>query len=147
LQYELKSGDEVVATLKFRNLMGTLAVAEGLGGCWNFKRVGFWQSDATVRACDSDTNIATFKRNIWKNAGSLILPDNRELRVTGNVWLTQLEIQKATGECLMRLKVQGLTQTSAEVEILPAAEDFPETSWLIMFCWYLVVSMQMNAGG
>jgi hypothetical protein len=47
----------------------------------------------------------------------------------------------------MRLKVQGLMQFSAEVEILPAAEDFPETSWLIMFCWYLVVSMQMNAGG
>jgi hypothetical protein len=127
--------------------MGTHAVAEGLGGCWTFKRVGFWQSDAVIRACSSDSAVATFKRNAWKHAGSLILPDKRELRVTDNVWMTQLEIHEGKGEPLMRLKVHGLMQSSAEMEILPAAEDLPETPWLIMFSWYLTVSMQMNMGG
>jgi hypothetical protein len=144
MHYELKAGDEIVGTLKFRSLLGTLAEAKGFDGCWTFKRVGFWQTQAKVRVCGSDTDIASFKHNTWKGGGTLTLGSNRELRATSNLWMTHIEIQEMTGECLIRLNIKGMMQSTAEVELLPSAQDLPETPWLVMFGWYLFVMMQMD---
>ena len=65
MEYELRSGGELVATLKFRSMCGTLATAESGDGCWTFKRVGFWQSRATIRAFGSDTDLAAFETPEW----------------------------------------------------------------------------------
>jgi hypothetical protein len=72
MNYELRAGDEVMATLRFRSLMGTLATGESADGCWTFKRVGFLQASATVRSCGSDSDIAAFKHNTWSGGGTLI---------------------------------------------------------------------------
>ena len=44
MQYELRAGDELIATLRFRSSFGSFATAESADGCWTFKRVGFWQT-------------------------------------------------------------------------------------------------------
>ena len=53
--YELRSADALVATLRFRSIWGTFATAQSGDGCWTFKRVGFWQTRATIHPCDSET--------------------------------------------------------------------------------------------
>lgn len=57
-EFDLRAGGTLVATLKFRSMLGSFATAEGGDGCWTFKRVGFWQNKATIRSCGSDTNLA-----------------------------------------------------------------------------------------
>lgn len=42
--YELRDGDTVAATLRFRSMWGSLATAESADGCWTFKRVGSTES-------------------------------------------------------------------------------------------------------
>ncbi|HEY0722558.1 MAG TPA: hypothetical protein VGD41_00915, partial [Pyrinomonadaceae bacterium] len=44
MQYELRAGDELAATLRFRSSFGSLATGESADGCWTFKRIGFWQT-------------------------------------------------------------------------------------------------------
>lgn len=146
MYYELRSDSELVATLKFRSSLGSFATAESGDGCWTFKRVGFLQTRATIRACESDKEIATFKNNTWSGGGSLTLADGREFRATTNVWQTKLEIQTAAGEVLLRLQTSGFWQNSAEVEFTPLGLQMQELSWVTLFAWYIVVMMQMDGG-
>jgi hypothetical protein len=71
MHYELRSEEELIAQVHFKSLWGTLATAESADGCWTFKRVGFLQSRATIRACGSDAEIATFKNHTWSGGGTL----------------------------------------------------------------------------
>jgi hypothetical protein len=77
MDYELRSDADLLATLTFRNMFGTFATAESADGCWTFKRVGFWQNRASIRACGSDTDVAVFKNNTWDRGGTLEFSSGR----------------------------------------------------------------------
>jgi len=146
MEYELRAGDELVATLRFRSSFGTLATAQSADGCWTFKRVGFFQTRVTVRVCESETDLAVFKNNTWKGGGTLILPDGREYLVTTNFWQTNYGFKTAEGEPLVNFKTRmGLLHQSTEVEILPAGENLPELPWMVLLGWYLAVMMNNDS--
>ncbi len=146
MEYELRAGEELVATLRFRSSFGTLATAQSADGCWTFKRVGFFQNHVTVRVCDSETDLAVFKNNTWKGGGTLILPDGREYLVTTIFWQTEYGFKTAGGESLVNFKSKmGLLDHSAEVEILPAGKNLPELPWMVLLGWYLAVMMSNDA--
>ena len=90
MEYELRADDEVIATLRFRSSFGTFATAESADGCWTFKRIGFWKTKATIRACGSETEIAFFKNNTWSGGGTLELSDGRKFQATTNLWQDNL---------------------------------------------------------
>ncbi|MGE5293968.1 MAG: hypothetical protein ACM3VT_04005 [Solirubrobacterales bacterium] len=141
-EYELRSDDLVVAVLRFRSAWGTFATAESGDGCWTFKRVGFWQTRATIRACDSEEEIATFKNNTWTAGGTLVFPDGRQYPANTNFWQTQYEFTTEAGEPLIHFRNRGLFGNSAEVTILPAAKEVTELPWMVCLGWYLIVMMQ-----
>ena len=91
--YELRAGDDVAATLDFKSSFGSFATGRSGDGCWTFKRVGFWQTRATIRECERGTEIGSFKNNTWKGGGTLELPDGRRYLATTNIWQTKLEFQ------------------------------------------------------
>jgi hypothetical protein len=45
-EFELQVDGELAATLRLKSSFGSFATAESAGGCWTFKRVGFWQTRA-----------------------------------------------------------------------------------------------------
>ena len=144
--YELRDGDDVVARLRFRSVWGTLATAESADGCWTFKRVGFFQTRATIRKCDSDEEIAVFKNNTWSGGGTLELPDGRRFQADTNCWMTKFGFTNERGDALVRFhKIGGVLKLSSTVEILPAAARSPEPPWLVMLGWYLTVQMHNDA--
>lgn len=144
MEYELRAGDELIATLRFRSSFGSFATAECADGCWTFKRVGFFQIRVTIRACGADVEIATFKNNTWSGGGTLELPDGRKMLATTNFWQTKFEFQTEAGETLVRFKPGGLVHLTAKVEIQPAAAGLPELPWIVMLGWYLVVMLYMD---
>ncbi len=145
MEYELRSRGEVVATLKFRGLFGTLATAESGDGCWTFKRVGFWQNRASIRACGSDTDLAVFKNNTWDGGGTLEFSDGRKFKGTTNFWMTSFEFKTETDEPLVRFKYGGVFRRSADVEISRLARGISEVSLFVLFGWYLVIMLNRDA--
>ena len=145
MEYELRADDELIATLRFRSSFGSFATAESADGCWTFKRVGFWQTKATIRGCGSDTEIAIFKNNTWSGGGTLELSDGRLLQATTNFWQTAFEFRSETGETLVRFKSGGFVHLSATVEIHPDAAGRSELPWIVMLGWYLTVMMYMDS--
>lgn len=144
MEYELRSGDELIATLRFRSSFGSFATAESGDGCWTFKRVGFWQTRVTVRDCGSKMDIAMFKNNTWSGGGTLELTDGSKILATTNLWQTNFEFKTEAGEVLVRFKTGGLVHLSAMVEIQPYLAGVPELPWVVMFAWYLTVMIYMD---
>lgn len=145
MRYELRAGEQLAGSLRFRSMWGSLATGESAGGCWTFKRVGFWQTRATVRVCDTDADIATFANNTWSGGGTLSLPDGRTFTASTNAWETKLELRDSQNLLLISYANRGVLRLAASVTIEPYAVAWPELPWLTVFGWYLVVMMYMDA--
>jgi hypothetical protein len=145
MAYELRSGEEVVAALRFRSAFGSLATAESLDGCWTFKRVGFFQTRATIRLCGTEQELAVFRNNTWSSGGTLEFPGGSKLQATTNIWQTNLEFRGEDGELLVRFKSGGLIHLSAQVVIPAQAAGRPELPLLVLFGWYLTVMMHQDS--
>ena len=145
MHYELRAGDDLVATLRFRSSFGSFATGESADGCWTFKRTGFWQTRVTIRSCGEDVDIATFKNNTWTRGGTLELADGQKLLASTNFWQTNFEFEDELGRQLVKFKSGGLIHFSAIVDIEPNAVSMPELPWVIMLGWYLTVMMHMDS--
>lgn len=145
LEYELRANDELAATLCFKKLFGTLAIAESADGSWSFKRMGLFKPRVTIQANGSDEDIAIFRNNTWSEGGTLEFPDGRKYLVATNFWQSQYEFRTETGQPLLKFKSDGFVNLSAQVELLPEASGLPDLPWMVMFGWYLVVMMDMDS--
>ena len=143
--FELRHLDEIVATLSFRSAFGSFATAASAGGSWTFKRVGFWQPRATVRAEGGTDDLAVFEHNTWSGGGTLALADGRPIRVTTNFWQSKIEFLSADDDVLFRYLTEGFLRQESQLEILPSLERMPEMPWLLLFGWYLVVMMHQDS--
>jgi hypothetical protein len=146
MEYELREGEELIATLRFRSSFGTLATAESGDGCWTFKRVGFWQTRVSVRACGSESEIASFNNNTWSGGGTLDLPDGRRFLASTNFWQTRYDFRTETEQTLFRYaRMGGLLHKSASVVMEHQSEHIPELPWMVILGFYLVVMMDLDA--
>ena len=145
MNYELRAGEEVVATLRFRSSLGSLATGESGDGCWSFKRVGFFQTRVTIRRCGEESDIAVFRNDTWRGGGTLELSNGKTYPATTNFWQTKLEFQNGAGDPFLRFHQGGLLHLSAAIEILPVASGLPELPLLAILGWYLIVMMNMDA--
>jgi hypothetical protein len=144
--YALRDGEETVAALRFRSLWGSFATAESGDGCWTFKRVGFLHTRVTIRACDSENELAVFRNNTWSGGGTLELPDGRRLQADTNFWMTKYGFATEMGEPLVRFtKIGGLLSWSSNVEVLPTGAALSDAPWLPMLGWYLAIQMRKDS--
>jgi hypothetical protein len=145
MEYELLTVDTLVATLQFRSAWGTLAYAESGDGNWTFKRIGFWQKQASIRVNGVDEDIAIFTNNTWSQGGTLEFNNGRRFKATTNFWMTQLEWETEDEQPLIRFHIGGFCKQSAEVEILPEAARLPELPILVLFGWYLILMLHRDS--
>jgi len=143
--WELRHGDDTVATLTFRSAFGSFATAASADGSWTFKRVGFWQARATVRAEGGADDLAVFEHHTWSGGGTLTLAGGRPIRVTTNVWQSKIEFLSADDDVLFRYLTEGFLRQESQLEIMPSLERMPELPWLLLFGWYLVVMMHQDS--
>jgi len=143
--YELRLGEQRIATLKFRSMWGTFATGETADGRWTFKRVGFFQNRVTVRAASSEAELGVFVNN-WKMGGTLELPDGRKYLGNTNFWMTRFGFTDEAGQPLVSYRrIGGMTSLSAAVEIEPAGAELSEVSWLVLLGWYVAVMLHQDS--
>jgi hypothetical protein len=147
-EFELRSGEETVATLAFRSAFGSLASAQTGEGSWTFKRVGFWRSHVTVRQAGRETDLAVFRNDTWSAGGTLELADGRAYRANSNFWMTSYQFTDASDQPLVRFtKVGGLLHLKCDVQVEPAGVSLAELPWLVSLGLYLVVKMRDDSAG
>ena len=130
--YELRAGDEVLATLQWhRSWSSTLVTARTAEEAWTFKRSGFWQQRIGVRLLDSEREVATFKPD-WAGNGVLTIEGGRTFRWVGKgFWgLEKLWQEREDAPPLIGFKHLGALKTAARVVLSPTAAALPETTQL-----------------
>ena len=143
--FTLAAGDLPAGRLEFQSAFGTLAKAETAGGCWTFKRVGFWQQRATIRACGAETDLASFQNQTWSGGGTLECAGGQRFRATTNFWQNRLQFETETGDVVVRFAYGGVFSLKAHVEVAPDARTLHELPLLVCFGWYLAVMLHDDA--
>ena len=143
-EYELRTGDIIAATLRFRSFIGTSATAASADGSWTFKG-GYYRTKVTVRASGAETDSAVFKWNTWNTRGTLELPDGRKYLANRNFWSGDVEFKTETGDTLISYrKIGGRLHKSSEVEIHAPAKEVPEMPWMVLLWWYLTITSSIS---
>lgn len=144
--YELKSDEEVLATLRFRNSFGSMATGESANGKWTFKRMGFLNTYVSIRAEGSDKDIAVYRNNTWSEGGTLELPDGRHFKVNSNFWHSQFEFTSESGDPILQFTNIGGFKLHAQMELFQGSALLTELPWLVILGWYLTVMMYHDGG-
>jgi hypothetical protein len=132
--YELRTRDTVVATLRFR---GIRATAESAEGTWTFQpKFGIWRSETSIRVHDAAVELAVFRHNLCASGGMLMFNGGPKFKATRSFWMAKYEFRTEAGEPLVRLLLGGVFWLSAQVQILPAARAVVEVPLLVLFGWY-----------
>jgi hypothetical protein len=147
-EFELRDGEELVATLRFRSSLGSLATVQASEGSWTFKRVGFWSTRVTICPAGSEEEIAVFRNATWHGGGTLELPDGRQFRASTNFWMTRYDFVDSADQRLVQFtRIRGAFHHSAQVEIAEAAAKLAELPWMVALGWYLAIKMRDDASG
>jgi hypothetical protein len=139
--YELRHADDTVGTLVFRSAFGSFATGRTAEGCWTFKRVGFWQTQATVRVEGATSDLAIFEHSTWRGGGTLRLIGGRSIRVTTRLWQSKIEFLMPEDRVLFRYLTDGFLRQQSDLQVLPPLQAMPDMPWLLLFGWYLALMM------
>lgn len=137
-RYELRAGDETVATLDWQKSAGSLALATTADGAWTLKRDGFWHPRVTARPAGTETEVARFEAG-WTGGGTLRLEGGETFAwKPGGFWQTRWGWHDAAGSVLVGFRQRtSMLKTEGVVEIEAAAPA--PLALLLCLGWYLVV--------
>jgi len=124
--FELRAGEDHLATLAFRSAFGSLANADTADGSWTFKRVGFFNPRITVRSAGSEVDLAVYQPKFWGD-GVLKFQDGPSYSWNpANFWATEWAFKDKSGNSILVLKsgiekskLSDAFKTQATVEIQP----------------------------
>jgi len=147
-EYELRAGDEVLATLRWPKSWGSLAEAEVAEGRWTFKRVGFWRTRGTLRVAGDEDDIGTLEAR-WTGNGTLTLASGESYGwESTNLWGTRYGWSDSRGTELVRFgATASLLREEAAVELSPRASALSDLPLLVLYGWYLLVMHNRDAAG
>ncbi len=145
--FELRVGDELLATLRFQSAFGSLAVADSSAGSWTFKRVGFFNPRVTVRVAGQEFDTAVYTPRWTGSDGKLAFANGRTYRWSvANFWSTKFQICDLDGEPLIgyhsgseKPRLSDIFKTQAFVQVTPRGRELPDLPLLVLVGWYLII--------
>lgn len=145
-EYEMVAGEEIVATLRWRKNVGTTAVARSPDGTWTFKAAGFLNPRVTVRLPTSDYDFAVFRARNTGEGELEAMADQRFIWRCVNFWQNTWAFFNPQGERLLQLRAEPSgAKTTGILTIEPKSAQHPESGYLVVLGWYLLVLMAGDA--
>ena len=150
--FELRAGEDHLATLTFRSSFGSLANADTTEGSWTFKRVGFFNPRITVRAAGSEVDLAVYQPKFWGD-GALTFRDGLSFSWKPvNFWATEWAFKDEAGNSILvfksgieKGKLSDAFKTQATVEIQPVLTPRQWLPLLAALGMYLLILRQEEA--
>jgi hypothetical protein len=144
--YELKRDGEVIGTLGFEKLCGSLATGRFGESSWTLKRTGFLSPLVLVREAGSNHDLAVFTPT-WTGGGALVLGSGRRLQLRSkNFWRTEWAFEAEDGTPAMALTgSSGLFKHGCHLTVTEFGATLPEAPLLTLLIWYVCVLMNEDA--
>lgn len=138
--YQLRSGDEMLATLHHLRGLSPHFVAESQCGRWIFRRNGFLGAGAEVLEADTQRQIGFFKA-AWDGGGVLSFCDGETFHLhCKGLWRPVWTMNAADGQAVLRLHSREKT-----VDLLRRPLSESRLFLLMLFTWYRILQGQEDA--
>jgi len=136
--FELRSGDQVVATLAFEKTFGSLATGRTAVGAWTFKRAGFLQPRVTVREAGAELDLAVFHPT-WTGSGEVEFRSGARVHWRSfGFWSREWAFVRGAEERLVTFRPDDdVSSPGSRVELSAAARRMPEAGVLLCLGIYL----------
>jgi hypothetical protein len=144
-EYELRFGNDLVATLKFPKMLSTNAVAESGDGSWALERTGVFNTKITIRKIDSETPLASYTAKPFKAGGFIQLEGGMKFVVRIDGWHSTHELLTEDGESLFELKSRGFFKHFVDVKMNRRALPIEEFPSLLVFLFYVILLGRRDA--
>ena len=138
-EFEMVVNDDVIATLRWKRIGGTTAIARAPEGTWTFKAAGFVHPRVTIRLPNSDYDFGTFRINssggVLESLGDQKFPW-RCVNFMQNAWA----FFDDEGNKLVQIRPEFAgNKPTGMVEIGVKAGGRQEVGFLVILAWYLLV--------
>lgn len=144
--FELRSDDQLIATLDFDSAFGSRASARTAGAVWTFKRTGFFSPKVTARVTGQDQDIAVYHPSFTGSHGRLDLASGEQLQLKCvNFWSTEWAVTDAHENTLMICHNRGIFNQGAELEIVTHACQRQDLALLACMLWYVLILYMEDA--
>ena len=132
--YELKSGDDLFATLTWQKTVGSLAIGKFAEGEYSFKRGGFLKPYVSIRKLPFDTDYAKLEMGFGYNGAYQSIEARSYTFHKLSFWKSQWGFTDTHGKllCTIAEKFSGL-KASAEVRLEVDSRTVPN------FCLLLIL--------
>ncbi len=138
--FTLSSGEAEVATLRWKEHPGSLAVAETGTGAWTLKRGGFLNPIVTVRPSSGGADLA--RLTVHLNYHRVELAGGRAYRFhRAGLLVPAWTVSTDEGRELVHIEPvrEGRRLEAGAVVISPGSVDLPELLLLVVLGWYFIV--------
>ena len=143
--YELRFGNELVATLQFPKMLSSNAVAESGDGSWILERSGVFNTKIAIKKPGVETPLATYAPKPFKSGGTILLGGGTEFVVRRDFWSTTHELITAEGESLFELKSRGFFKHFVDLKMNRRALQVEEFPSLVIFLFYVILLGRRDA--
>lgn len=144
-EYELRFGNDLIATLKFPKMLSTNAIAESGDGSWALERTGVFNTKITIRNIDSETPLASYTARPFKGGGFIVLEEGKKFIVRNDRWHARFELQTEEEESLFELKSRGFFKHFVDVKMNRRALQIEAFPSLLIFLFYVILLGRRDA--
>jgi len=140
--YELRAGDELVATLEFLRNVGWAARAGTAEGAWILNRKGWFRRQVEVRREGSDVVLATLSRR-WRG-GTLEFAGGKTFTwKTLRFWPPETGFLDREDHVLIRIRSRwNPFRAGARVTVERRADALEELPLLVLTGWYTALAVR-----
>jgi hypothetical protein len=144
--YELVSGDQVFASLRFVKALGTLAEVQANGATFSLKRVGFLHPKVTIRKTPFEQDIGTVEMS-WRGTGTVTMSNGqRYVLKRASAWGGKWEVVDDANETLATTKMRrGFLRNEADVAVEEKGAKNGDLVLLLALGMYISILIQQDS--
>ncbi|MDX1583549.1 MAG: hypothetical protein R3338_08115 [Thermoanaerobaculia bacterium] len=138
--YELRAGEEIVATLEWDSPDGSVAIAKTSTGSWSLRRLGFLNPH--VVALETGSGSQVFRFDATMSGGGLAqASDGHHYRWYATLWRAEWGWMDTGGSELVKFHRSFDVDEKHEgnLDVLEKGRKVPQLDLLVTVGWYLII--------
>jgi hypothetical protein len=144
--HELRSDQDVYATLTWLKVFGSLAEAQTTEGKFTLKRGGFMRPYVTIRDVALDNDIAVLKIGMFGH-GTIEFSNGKRITVISKrFWSFEWEFIDENGQTLCSIRQRAkVMKYSADVSFFELVRKDHDLMTILLLGWYTIILMSQEA--
>lgn len=143
-EYELRTADTILCTMKFPKWYSTSATIEGFGETVELQKPSIWKWSFEIRKEHNQLAFAKFIPEKWGRGGTFELPGGERIEYRTNFWKGIHEIYSQQKIKIVSFKRQSIFKTSLSVTIEHESAILEKYPWIIMAVYYQMLQQRQH---